>query len=55
MDINLELINRTQKELDDYIQKIKNSNLDNMLQGELIDVLETVGRQIEQAEAMGWL
>jgi hypothetical protein len=55
MDIELTMLNFTNKALLNYIKIIKQSNIDRVTQSELIDLLETVITQVGQARKMGWL
>ena len=55
MDIELTMLNFTNKELLNYISIVKQSNIDRVIQSELIDLLETVMIQVGQARKMGWL
>jgi hypothetical protein len=55
MDIELTMLNFTNKELLNYINIVKQSNIDRVIQSELIDLLETVMTQVGQARKMGWL
>lgn len=55
MDIELTILNFTNKQLLNYINIIKQSNIDKVNQCELIDLLETVMTQVGQARKMGWL
>jgi hypothetical protein len=55
MDIELTMLNFTNKQLLNYINMIKQSNIDRVIQSELIDLLETVMVQVGQARKMGWL
>lgn len=54
-DIELTMLNFTNKQLLNYINIIKQSNIDRVTQSELIDLLETVIIQVGQARKMGWL
>lgn len=54
-DIELTMLNFTNKQLLNYINIIKKSNIDRVIQSELIDLLETVIVQVAQARKMGWL
>lgn len=54
-DIELTMLNFTNKQLLNYINLIKQSNIDRVIQSELIDLLETVMVQVGQARKMGWL
>ena len=54
-DIELTMLNFTNKQLLNYINIIKQSNIDRTIQSELIDLLETVMVQVAQARKMGWL
>lgn len=54
MDITLELFNVTDKQLDNYVDEIKKSDLSKWTQEELIDLFSTMKRQVAQARAMGW-
>ena len=54
-DIELTMLNFTNKQLLNYINIIKQSNIDRVIQSELIDLLETVMVQVGQAKKMGWL
>ena len=54
-DIELTMLNFTNKQLLNYINIIKQSNIDKVIQSELIDLLETVMVQVGQARKMGWL
>lgn len=55
VDIELTMLNFTNKELLNYISLIKKSNIDRVIQMELVDLLETVMIQVGQARKMGWL
>lgn len=55
IDIELTMLNFTNKQLLNYINLIKQSNIDRVIQMELIDLLETVMVQVAQARKMGWL
>ena len=54
-DVELTMLNFTNKQLLNYINIIKQSNIDRVIQSELIDLLETVMVQVGQAKKMGWL
>lgn len=54
-DIELTMLNFKNKQLLNYINIIKQSNIDRIIQSELIDLLETVMVQVGQARKMGWL
>ena len=54
-DIELTMLNFTNKQLLNYINIIKQSNIDRIIQSDLIDLLETVMVQVGQAKKMGWL
>lgn len=54
-DIELTMLNFTNKQLLNYINMIKQSNIDRVIQSKLIDLLETVMVQVGQARKMGWL
>ena len=55
MDIELIMLNFTNKKLLSYINIVKQSNIDKVIQSELVDLLETVMIQVGQARKMGWL
>lgn len=55
MDIMLEFVNRSDTALAEYIDHIKQSNMPKNVQWDIIDVLETVMRQCQQAKDIGWL
>lgn len=55
MDFMMEFVNRSDRAIAEYIDHIKKSDIPGPVKHDLIDVLETVGRQCEQAREMGWL
>ncbi len=55
MDITLSIVNRTPEELDKIIQEISKSNMPKPVQYDLMDVLQTIKEQNQQAKDMGWL
>lgn len=55
MDIELELVNRTKEEIEEYIQNVADSNMPIMVKGDIKDILRTIINQIRQTKKMGWL
>ena len=55
MDIELTMLNYSDKQLNTYVSEIKKSSLSKEILWELVDLLETVQIQNKQARKMGWL
>lgn len=55
MDIMLPIVTLEQKSYKQYVMALKESNLSKIIQGELIDLLQTALEQTQQAKNMGWI
>jgi len=51
----LSIVNLEQESYQQYLTAIKESDLSKIIQGELIDLLNTALEQTKQAKNMGWL
>lgn len=54
-DVLFEIVNSDEQELMHFIRSIKNSNIEEKLQEQIIEVLYTVINQTRQAKKSGWL
>jgi hypothetical protein len=54
-DLLFEIVNSDEQELMNFIHAIKNSNIVENLQEQIIEVLYTVINQTRQAKKNGWL
>lgn len=55
MHFDLIMLSFTKQQLECYIKAIKQSNIDRIMQSELVDLLNTAIIQVGQAKKMGWL
>lgn len=55
MDIMLSLVDLTDTQHQNYVNEIKKSNLPKKTQWDLIDLLQTVLEQTNQAKGLAWL